>query len=128
MHIIGRNDLYCIIRWHISHTAYDVRTQLSHLNELVIPKHIAFLLQITKLIPYHFRKSLKRYKILQRLKVLAIELKNTDQFPTFISCRNKKKSTSPEKSQSYNVLNSISQTRQYFHINSFTRKVITIQN
>ena len=47
---------------------------------------------------------------------------------TFISCRNKKKSISPEKSQSYNILNSILQTRQYVHFNSFTRKVIIIQN
>ena len=32
--------------------------------------------------------------------------KNTNQFPTFIPCRNEKKSTSPEKSQSYNIFNS----------------------
>ena len=57
------------------------------------------------------------------------DIKNTDQFsPTFISCRNKKKSTSPEKSQSYNILNLILQINQYFHIKSFTRKVIIIQN
>ena len=55
------------------------------------------------------------------MKALAIEtkdIKNSNQFPTFISCRNEKKSTSPEKSQSYNIV-TLTQTRQYFHINSF---------
>ena len=65
----GRNNLHCIIRWYINHTAYAY-------------KHIAFLLptcyRLLNLIccyPHHFGKSHKPYEIIQHLKALAIDIK-----------------------------------------------------